>query len=924
MKPILLVMSAFGPYLNETTIDFRKLGSKGLYLITGETGAGKTTIFDAVTYALYGKPSGNVRNEKMLRSKFATPNQKTYVELTFEYKGQEYCIRRNPEYERNSLRGDGTTLEKPSAELRYPDGRIVNKTEEVNTAIEEILGLNRSQFSQIVMIAQGDFQTLLTADTNKRKAILERLFNTAAFTLIQKKINEDANALFGEIKDLRKSINQYIKDIADDDVKYADYINDDNSLAVPLCDIMQKLSDSIERDEQKKNALTDELKQCEKSLETISAEIEKAETQQSNEEKLGEREKTLKAEQEKRDRAKKELNKANENKKAAEDISRKIGKIESELADYTERDNISNSFSDAKKKLESATEKLKELKGKEKEISDFLKSCKSELAELDGIEDKLAQIEVALINTKNRIKDLNELAKCVNKIKKENTALADAQEEYKDKQAAAADAKNDYNEKNRAFLDGQAGILAEALDDGCPCPVCGSVCHPSKAHRSESVPTEAELNEYKNAVDKASGEEKTASEKAHIILETIKNLEEQFKEKSEKLMEFVPDEENAETVIAYEIQKTEKAEKDFEAKLSDAKEKAKRKKELSQEKESKEKELADIITAKSTCESEKTESKTTIKNLTGRLNTLNGKLTYKSREEAEKAQAELKEEAEKIQQSIDSAQEIFDEIDKKVSECKGAIKTLKEALKDKIELDLVKAKQQQADLQEQKNNISGENGTRTKVITRLSSNQNILKKITDFQKKLEKKEAEFTWLNELNKTAAGQMNGKEKFQFDTWVQMYFFDRIIDRANIRFSDMTDGRYELARQETAENNRSQTGLDLDVIDNRNGTRRSVKTLSGGESFKASLSLALGLSDEIQNNMGGVQLDTLFVDEGFGSLDDESLEQAMRVLVSLADGNRLVGIISHVTALKERIDKKIVVTKNYTGESKIEIKA
>ena len=917
-------MSAFGPYLNETTIDFRKLGSKGLYLITGETGAGKTTIFDAVTYALYGKPSGNVRNEKMLRSKFATPNQKTYVELTFEYKGQEYCIRRNPEYERNSLRGDGTTLEKPSAELRYPDGRIVNKTEEVNTAIEEILGLNRSQFSQIVMIAQGDFQTLLTADTNKRKAILERLFNTAAFTLIQKKINEDANALFGEIKDLRKSINQYIKDIADDDVKYADYINDDNSLAVPLCDIMQKLSDSIEHDEQKKNALTDELKQCEKSLETISAEIEKAETQQSNEEKLGEREKTLKAEQEKRDRAKKELNKANENKKAAEDISRKIGKIESELADYTERDNISNSFSDAKKKLESATEKLKELKGKEKEISDFLKSCKSELAELDGIEDKLAQIEVALINTKNRIKDLNELAKCVNKIKKENTALADAQEEYKDKQAAAADAKNDYNEKNRAFLDGQAGILAEALDDGCPCPVCGSVCHPSKAHRSESVPTEAELNEYKNAVDKASGEEKTASEKAHIILETIKNLEEQFKEKSEKLMEFVPDEENAETVIADEIQKTEKAEKDFEAKLSDAKEKAKRKKELSQEKESKEKELADIITAKSTCESEKTESKTTIKNLTGRLNTLNGKLTYKSREEAEKAQAELKEEAEKIQQSIDSAQEIFDEIDKKVSECKGAIKTLKEALKDKIELDLVKAKQQQADLQEQKNNISGENGTRTKVITRLSSNQNILKKITDFQKKLEKKEAEFTWLNELNKTAAGQMNGKEKFQFDTWVQMYFFDRIIDRANIRFSDMTDGRYELARQETAENNRSQTGLDLDVIDNRNGTRRSVKTLSGGESFKASLSLALGLSDEIQNNMGGVQLDTLFVDEGFGSLDDESLEQAMRVLVSLADGNRLVGIISHVTALKERIDKKIVVTKNYTGESKIEIKA
>lgn len=917
-------MSAFGPYLNETTIDFRKLGSKGLYLITGETGAGKTTIFDAVTYALYGKPSGNVRNEKMLRSKFATPNQKTYVELTFEYKGQEYCIRRNPEYERNSLRGDGTTLEKPSAELRYPDGRIVNKTEEVNTAIEEILGLNRSQFSQIVMIAQGDFQTLLTADTNKRKAILERLFNTAAFTLIQKKINEDANALFGEIKDLRKSINQYIKDIADDDVKYADYINDDNSLAVPLCDIMQKLSDSIEHDEQKKNALTDELKQCEKSLETISAEIEKAETQQSNEEKLGEREKTLKAEQEKRDRAKKELNKANENKKAAEDISRKIGKIESELADYTERDNISNSFSDAKKKLESATEKLKELKGKEKEISDFLKSCKSELAELDGIEDKLAQIEVALINTKNRIKDLNELAKCVNKIKKENTALADAQEEYKDKQAAAADAKNDYNEKNRAFLDGQAGILAEALDDGCPCPVCGSVCHPSKAHRSESVPTEAELNEYKNAVDKASGEEKTASEKAHIILETIKNLEEQFKEKSEKLMEFVPDEENAETVIADEIQKTEKAEKDFEAKLSDAKEKAKRKKELSQEKESKEKELADIITAKSTCESEKTESKTTIKNLTGRLNTLNGKLTYKSREEAEKAQAELKEEAEKIQQSIDSAQEIFDEIDKKVSEYEGAIKTLKEALKDKIELDLVKAKQQQADLQEQKNNISDENGTRTKVITRLSSNQNILKKITDFQKKLEKKEAEFTWLNELNKTAAGQMNGKEKFQFDTWVQMYFFDRIIDRANIRFSDMTDGRYELARQETAENNRSQTGLDLDVIDNRNGTRRSVKTLSGGESFKASLSLALGLSDEIQNNMGGVQLDTLFVDEGFGSLDDESLEQAMRVLVSLADGNRLVGIISHVTALKERIDKKIVVTKNYTGESKIEIKA
>ena len=302
-----------------------------------------------------------------------------------------------------------------------------------------------------------------------------------------------------------------------------------------------------------------------------------------------------------------------------------------------------------------------------------------------------------------------------------------------------------------------------------------------------------------------------------------------------------------------------------------------------------------------------------------RISELKKKLIFESKNEAENRILSLNEEAESIEKSYDEALKAVNANKEKLTSLKSAKAEIQKRLGNDTDIDLEKVRENKKLLEVRQAELDEKSKA---VHSRITANKISLENINTRLAEIKKVEEKWRWMKALSNTANGNISGKEKIMLETYIQMTYFDRIISRANRRFLVMSSGQYELKRRTEAENNRSQSGLELDVIDHYNGTQRSVKTLSGGESFKASLSLALGLSDEIQSSAGGIRLDSMFVDEGFGSLDEESLSQAVKALSSLADGNRLVGIISHVGELKERIESQILVTKDKSGGSRAEI--
>ena len=919
MRPIKLTMSAFGPYAGKTEIDFDKLGTKGLYLITGDTGAGKTTIFDGITYALYGEPSGDNRDVNMFGSKYAEQETPTEVELTFEYAGKEYYIKRNPEYERPAKRGGGMTSEKAAAMLRYPNGTLVTKQSDVNSAINEIMGIDRDQFAQIAMIAQGDFLKLLLAPTKDRIEIFQKIFHTKNYAMLQEELKNKALALDKEYEKHQDSIYHFIEEIrCDENDPLSVQVAKAKAKELKIDDVVNLTEKLINKDKSELNSLQEVIESKDDEIRKLTEKITNAETYENTKESL---EKSLKEKENTEPKLKELKNKLEEEKKnepKIEELDKSIAKINAELNDYDELDSKNNELEGinasilqnennqtSKKELaESLNTEIENLKNE----ADSIKDVKTEMIELKSSKEGISKDIGAIENIEA---DLEEISNLTDKLK-------ESQKDYKAKAEDAEAKKAEYNSKHKAYLDEQAGILAESLEEGKPCPVCGSLSHPTPAIKSQNAPTKEELEECEGKYEEAKEQVQKASETAGKIKTEAKTKKEETLKKAIKFVEIEKYEDIAD-VISEKKKEYEEQRKNVEGKLVKVEKQVKRKNELENLIPEKEDMYKEINKEVSKLENLLTKLKTQKNTFEQRILALKDKLRFDSKQAAKQKISELENQRTTIKNNIETAENQYKKCEDNIKGLDAKINAANDLLKEKIDCDIETEKNKLENVTNSRKELL-EN--KQKLNTRLETNNNNLENLKEKSDEISKVEKKLTWVKVLSDTANGKIKGKEKIMLETYIQMTYFDRIIERANIRLMVMSSGQYELKRKAAADNNSSQSGLDLDVIDHYNGSERSVKTLSGGESFKASLSLALGLSDEIQSSAGGIRLDTMFVDEGFGSLDEESLQQAMRALADLTEGNRLVGIISHVSELKEKIDKQIVVTKEREGGSKVEI--
>ncbi len=921
MRPTKLIMSAFGPYAGRVEVDLAKLGNSGLYLITGDTGAGKTTIFDAITYALYDEASGANRETSMFRSKYAEAGTPTEVELFFEYRDKEYYIKRNPEYIRPKTKGEGFTTEKANAELHYPDGNIVTKTRDVNSAVAEIMGINRNQFTQIAMIAQGDFLKLLLASTDERKKIFQKLFNTESYFVLQEKLKSESSKLSREREAIAGSIEQYINGIvcSEDDV-LSMQVEKAQKGTLQVSEVVLVIEELLAKDEKAENKCAEEIAVLDGKIEEITKILTQAQTLKTAKDSLATAETELVDANKLKEELSGKLNAEEAKKPEIETLTKKIASIDANLPEYDELDSKKKELADTKSAIE---ENEANLKIKTIEQQDALlqtEKLEAELKSLENIgEDKarLESLQTELTNKKNSLVNLSNELDELEKLRKD---LAVAQADYLNKSEIAKAKKEAYNALNKAYLDEQAGILAETLTEGAPCPVCGSTTHPNLAEKSQTAPTKQELDESKQEAENAQSDESKASQEAG----RIKGTADEKQSSIEKLAEELFGSASLETLS----RNLEKAKQDTETelenlgkKLAEITKAQNRKNELTElipEQNGKVEKVKNEISALNEA---LTKNNTILENTEKRIVALTEKLPYASKADAIAQKTALETEKTTIETALKNAKDAFDECDKNITAIKSKIEENKKLLAESKETDIQAEEAKQTELKEKR---AGFAELQKEIHARKISNKTAYENINLKSDEIKTVEEKWTWVKALSDTANGNVSGKERVMLETYIQTTYFDRIINRANTRLMIMTGGQYELKRRKEADNLRSQSGLELNVIDHYNGTERSVKTLSGGESFKASLSLALGLSDEIQSSAGGIKLDTMFVDEGFGSLDDESLAQAIKALSSLADGDRLVGIISHVNELKDRIDKQIIVTKEKTGGSKISIQA
>ena len=1297
MKPVKLTISAFGPYAGETTIDFTQLGEQGLYLITGDTGAGKTTIFDAICFALYGEASGDFRKAEMFRSRYAADDTATYVQLVFDCAGKRYTVRRNPEYLRPKSRGSGMTVQKAEAELTGPDEKEpVTRAREVTQAVTELIGLDRNQFVQIAMIAQGEFQKILFAGSQERSEIFRKLFGTGIYDRLQERLRTETKERQNEYEELNRSIVQYLDGIVceEDTPAAAELFHQkqtgfDGQLAEGLnllgrlCDEEEKAAaeydgqleelderirdaerqlgnmQEIRRQREQLAGREQELAQQEpayRSAEAAYTAAKKAAEEGSGldsairelkerlalYERIAEEEKA----QQKREQAWQDSGRECREKK--EQKEREQERLTAQQGEYETLSGAEKEQERAAHRMELLTEKenalaagrkrLREEEEKQESLQKAARACKEELdrlvQETDGLgeaEEQCQKEHEALKNAgeeelkcrheteqaekkfdqyraaakgcaaareemhrqeeicgglRSRLEGLAEsLASCqkeaetlkdaevtyillqqeagrqkeagerlatlkkeadqIDAVKKELTA---AQEEYRATAAEKEKLAGEYHSAQRQRLDAQAGLLARTLKDGAPCPVCGSVHHPAPAALAEEVFTEEELERKAEQLSAAEQKEKSCSESAGRLIERLlaqknaaarraeetsvllevrsgrleeaserpeetsgcpkeaferpeetpgmpqaeweeadwrryisackKCLEEQKKETSAQLLEA---EENRARKEALEKQiETQTAEKnqlgseveeaaqklavcrglleekerqrgeleaeirrEYAGQLPDAAEElpgaaentttveifleerltlcqknltlkmadVKRAKELEQSLQKlgeQRGELQDRIAGQQTQEAEyrgkiseqetllaaerrraaeqqneisewgrrqspddgKTEEISVDELLAGlrsrfarelsdsserlkqreglseeirrremrvgelgeeirnaeiktarllaereagqkQLAALKEQSGGESREETEEEIRRLEEQKETLSRELLTAEQTYREQEKIRQELSAVIRDLTARLdqtgeSERCEEEMISAREA---YQEEKRRLSE---MRERTRHALLTNQKIHRTVQEKQKDIEAVEKTYVWMRALSGTANGTLPGKQKIELETYVQMTYFDRILRRANLRLLVMSGGQYELLREQDGESKKGKAGLELLVTDHYNGTARSVRTLSGGEVFMASLALALGLSDEIKSYAGGIRLDCMFVDEGFGSLDAESLAQAVRALVLLSEGSRLVGIISHVSELNEQIDKKIVVTK------------
>lgn len=1033
MRPIKLTISAFGPYADKQVIDFEELNGRNIFVISGKTGAGKTTIFDAISYALYGEASGESRETDSLRSHFADDDVETFVELEFELKGERYTVNRVPKQKKKKSRGEGFTEKSADATLTLPDGKVITKVTNVTNKLIEILGITRDQFRQIVMLPQGEFKKLLLADSLEREGIFRKIFNTYDFEKIQIDLKEKAISLSKNRNKSKDEMQTNLKNIkGEHDIVIEEYVD------FPF--VIEKLKDFILKDSEGYKNLNEDDKALYNELELINKEKVKIE---NNNNLLKEKEKIEKSlldliNKEKEFEIKKEtINKCksakevkyiedklieNENileqrKKSYEETLLNIERLNKETdtaklnlkieeAKEPERDALKleinklesikpkiAEFDELKNSLIIKTESIESIKCKiedNKKVNENFKKQKLEnenkLKEIATAETKKVEIANEISNKEKIIQETRELFKIIASYEKSKLSHNNLKIEYDSFEKVYKSIKKNYNDMDELYKKEQAGILACSLKENTPCPVCGSKNHPNPAVISKNliVPTKEELKIAKEKLEEAEKEnnlkineltklntdcknyfdilsnsllkfsktlnidENYSAKTAEIVklkgIELKVNIDDLNKElikTNEKLsMKKNIDEqniiiENSLVEVEKELSTLEKTEKILLPEIAQINTRIEEyKKEIP-------KEILDIKTLEILLNDKTKELEISLNNL-NKLRVYNENISKQLEGEISKSN-EIKSSMEELKSNIEKIKLEFNtllknlgfnnfnnyeefklkiclikDLEKEVEDYYLNLKLLKSKkedivikTKDLSFIDIDSIDEKVKKLQEEKKGLELR---LRELYSVLENNKSILKNVESLNAKFKAIEEEYKVVGEL----ADLANGKKSpyISFERYILASYFEDIIEAANIRLEKMTGDRFSLIRKKSKSKGAGQKGLELEIYDNYTDSSRDVSSLSGGESFKASLSLALGLSDVVQSNAGGVSLDTMFVDEGFGTLDPQSLDNAIDSLLELQRGGRLVGIISHVEELKERIDAKLEVTSTAKG--------
>lgn len=1035
MKPLHLTMCAFAPYAGTEHVDFSTLSSN-LFLVCGDTGAGKTTIFDGISYALYGEASGETRTADSLRSQYAPPDLETYVEFVFSLRGKTYTIRRSPGYRRLSARTGKEVATNPKAALTLPDGKVIANPTAVNAALHELLGLSRSQFSQVAMIAQGEFRKLLLAKSGEREAIFRDVFGTARFKAVQTMLKERAQKEYATYLEQKRSMEQAMRTVRTD-AENAGYAQLESIQAEDTGRFLSILLELLRLDEQKEAELKRALTQAEAQLSQaqialaaatedarLLEQLARAEAEWAAQERLlpqmqldkqrlllGERanaevrpmellyvqskkaHESLIQEREKlranidalqtpllESAARYEQENAREPEREA--AKQRIHVLEEQLNEYDRLKALQQAAASARLRAEETRKQLALTKAEFSALSEQAAKLEEELRALDSIPLDAMRLRLSAATAHEAA-----IASAISLLQEthaQEDALLALQQEYAESEALLQVTEADARTAETAFLRAQAGLLAQGLQDNAPCPVCGSLSHPSPAALPKNAPDEATVKRKKWGYEQAHKQAVDASKRAAAAAAKLEAQRQSLMQAVDALFGEIPQEPltlalNAKQEVAQqETASLTLAVAEAEAKLA--------------QKETLQKGYGQALTRQqelteqiAILETALKEAETAAMQQAAERDALAGRLPYGSKLEAERALTSERETLNALQSALEQSMQRYTSLERQMNDvqaqlhalqprlseaelaksearrayesaiasagfpdeaayraalrtpeewkaerarltrygeareaAKSALTQARQAAAGKQAHDIPQLQAAMEQAQQQKNaaadayNLTAE---------RVRHNKALYEYLDRRKDQLTLAWSNYAKAKRLSDTANGELPGKPRLTFERYIQARYLDEVLVSANARLLTMTGGQYELVRRQTPGDLRLQTGLDLDVLDHYTGKPRAASTLSGGESFLAALALALGLADTVQRYAGGIALDAMFVDEGFGSLDGEALERAVRILSSLAGSDRMVGVISHVEELKAQIESRIYVKKTVAG-SHIEV--
>lgn len=867
MKPQVLTISAFCSYAGVCTLDFTRFGDGGLILITGDTGAGKTTIFDAISYALFGESSGAARGGDSLRSDYAAPETDTFVTLTFTHRGKTYTVTRRPEYVRPKRRGAGFTRQPAEAELLRPDGPPVAKVGEVTRYVEELLRFNYKQFKQLCMLAQGEFLRLLLASSDERAEIFRRIFDTGLCRGLQLELAERARQLFGQVQQFRRHIADNLLRIQAEPESALGVLLTEGAAdgAAAAEEIVGELAVQNALDQTRLDTAKETIESLDSRRQALAADRQRAEEDARRRRRLGEVRREL-AELRQQEPQQQECLRLLETAEKAGEVGRLLAEVQ------TLRRQRRQAEQDCRQAAAAREQAKTDLAARQAEQETQQAAA--------GRREALAA----------QVSQLTALRESVVRLTALSEKLPWLAASFQTAERAAVQAKENYDRAENGFFHAQAGLLAARLTDGEACPVCGSRMHPQPALLPEDAPTEEDWKQARTAREKA--EAALAEAGQAMIAHRRLTAEAEALAAEQNVEPALPLEETAVTAALRETMR-------HAQEAASAADRA----------------AAALAKARETAAAAEARAVTADARLEELLRILGEKeqaleaqrLAVGFTDEAALQAAQLPTEQlrmlrERTAQYAANRQQAETEAARLAEETAG----------EAPDREAVTAQLTEAEAQ-----LKMQREAAARLQSRLDANRRVLAELQEKQAALAEAERTYLWTKELADTAGGTVTGRRKLRFEAYVQGAYFDQILAAANRRLSRMTAGQYELMRADSPDSLQDR-GLELAVMDYHTGKPRPVRTLSGGESFEASLALALGLSDVVQQRHGGISIETMFIDEGFGSLDGESLDAAIRTLLSLAGDKRLVGIISHVDGLKERIDRQIVVRKTLAGST------